>query len=138
MTTTDDPCGLDRVATGDILAELLRRGPRPAAVTGPVRCENWCVDGDGHGGATFAEDQVCYSEQHITEMTAMPPLTAGERTTERPIDYLEVYLSLRHSDVSGSLVGILHGKTDDELHLTLEEAARLVADLQNLLAQVTR
>lgn len=40
---------------------------------GPVKCQPWCTDGDGHAGQAFLEDQGCWGRDHVVVCTLDEP-----------------------------------------------------------------
>lgn len=42
----------------------------------PVTCASWCIQGDGHPGEPFVEDQTCFGPE-VRTITAKGEISAG-------------------------------------------------------------
>ncbi len=107
----------------------------PGAIR-PVQCEPWCVDGDGHAGASDRDEHVCWGPQSYIEATTeevkLEYDKQSDTTTVFPPrlgvsayrgfnQYPQVYV---HIDLPAHRDGI-----DVSVKLTGGEAVRLAADL---------
>jgi len=88
----------------------------------PIECTPWCIYGDGHADALFAQDQTCTGEWHRTPLSP----EGDERIS---------VLAWRGAvGVKPSVcINVYTEDSDDDLHLTLAQA-RLFAE--SLLAVV--
>lgn len=116
----------------------LTRDP-PVRASGPVDCEPWCSPGDGHPDATYREDQCCWSEEELVELSLQPAhpgrdLRLPRRGRGPPAGAnLEAYAMRRPDEPVHVRVSHDGGP---EISLTPVEAGQLVAALQRLLSQV--
>jgi hypothetical protein len=105
----------------------------PGAIR-PVRCEPWCVDGDGHPAADFRDDQVCWGPESYVEAstdevkveydrksdtTTVWPPRIGAQAYRDFNQHPQVYV---HLDLPAKGV-------DTSVRLTGEEARQLAAHL---------
>lgn len=82
---------------------------------GPVTCQPWCSDGDGHGNQWCIEDQGCWSTDHVVVASLEDPaldsnglyscevqvnLRQDISTPEQPRDRPYVYLTMTHPTLS--------------------------------------
>jgi len=48
----------------------------------PITCQPWCLDGDGHPGATFVDDQWCHGRERRVPLSLEAPVLLADETRE--------------------------------------------------------
>lgn len=81
-----------------------------APATGPIQCEAWCWEGDGHPDASLVEDQHCWSDSKNVQLSIV--------NSKAPVDepsIVELYMH-RSSEGGELVVGInpdrVHGASE--------------------------
>lgn len=106
---------------------------RPTPAAGPVVCQPWCTDSDGHPGEVFAMDQSCYTEDlHIP--LSRPGLMQDNDVMVTP-EWLSVYA--RQDPGAGTPVLVVSVDGMAAPDLTPAEAHHLIETLQLILGQVS-
>lgn len=105
----------------------LRQPYTTTPADGPVVCEPWCAEGDGHRGP-FREDQVCWSASIRIDLSLEPLLPDLDGCWA---SNAEVY-RLRHTDGQAQINIGMNGEYD--IRMTPGEAAALRDALSAVLA----
>lgn len=104
----------------------------------PIACTPWCMIGNGHGDALYAEDQWCGSDEIRVELSQHPILEA-ERLNEQgkwesSPDYVHVSAMRRHPGAV-TTVDVSHAG-EAPIAFTVDEARQLLEALERVLTQV--
>jgi hypothetical protein len=80
-----------------------------AHVTGPIECQPWCEDQDGHADETFTADQVCFGAESWVWMSKAGVDVSGDGVTQSAIGVHlqniggESYIALNPDRITGLL-----------------------------------
>lgn len=107
----------------------------PILATGPIVCQPWCIYGDGHRNALFADDQYCVTDELFVPISTAEPVDVSPSYGDCKPERLHVYgVSDRRHPEPRIVVNVDGGAAPP---LTLDEAQELVETVQLILGQVT-
>lgn len=106
---------------------------RPAPPAGPITCQPWCQDGEGHADALCADDQICFTTELFVPTSTAEPVSVDGYGYCKP-ERLHVYGEIRPGEKAPRVVVSVDGGGAPAM--TLSEVEELVEALQLILGQV--